>query len=126
MKHWQKNPMSLIRKALLVDAVIFGAAGALWWFRGEHNAIRLCNILFVLGGIAVFMGSFFPTGVKEGSVCYPYQSSPPAGPAKQQDPRKQESGYPGTRQFDFTVFFVAGMVAIGVGVVLYFFCRPMK
>ena len=125
MKQWQKNLMRLIQKALLVDAVIFGAAGILWWFRGEHSAIRICNILFVLGGIAVFMGSFFVTGVKEGSVCYPYQPSPPASPTEQQDPKTQESGYPENRHYDFTVFFLAGMIAIGVGAVLYCFCQPM-
>ena len=126
MKHWLKNPVGLIRRALLIDAVMFGAAGILWWFRGEHSGMRLCNILFVLGGVAVFIGTFFVSGVREGAVCYPYQSSPPADPAKQRDPRKQEAGYPEPRQFDFTVFFVAGMIAIGAGAALYFFCRPVQ
>lgn len=126
MKRWRTHSMGILRKVLLLDVVLFGVAGLLWWFRGEHSGLRLCNILFVLGGIAVFMGSFFVTGVKEGSVCYPYQPSSSASPAASPDPGKQLSGYPENRRFDFSVFFVAGMIAIGVGAALYFYCHPMK
>jgi hypothetical protein len=88
-------------------------------FVGENADISIADIIFVFGSIVTGYGAYFILGAKIGSVDYIYSQSSPASQISYQDRLGQEMDYIYTSYYNATIFFIAGLVAIGGSVIVY-------
>jgi hypothetical protein len=109
----------IIKKAIIIDAIIAILSIILWILWRKNAAISLADTVFILGSIVMGCGAYFIIGAKIGSVDYLYWQSRPASQISYQDRLGQEMDYIDKSYYQATIFFVAGLVAIGGGVIIY-------
>jgi hypothetical protein len=109
----------IIKKAMIIDIIIIILSIIIWGLWGKHGAISIADIVFILGGITTGCGSYFIIGAKIGQVDYTYFQSRRASQINYHDRSGQEMEYIEDSYSSATVFFVAGLVAIVISVVIY-------
>ena len=109
----------IIEKAIVIDMIIIILSIIIWGLWGKHVAISIADIVFVLGGIITGCGSYFIIGAKVGQVDYNYFQSRRASQINYFDRLGQEIDYTENSYYSATPFFIAGLVAIVISVIVY-------
>lgn len=109
----------IVKIAIVVDIIIIILSIMIWALWGKNDIISIVDIVFVLGSITTGCGAYFILGAKYGSVDYIYFQSRLASEINYHDRARQEMEYNEKSYYNATIFFVAGLVAIGVSVIVY-------
>jgi hypothetical protein len=114
-----KISWNIIKKAIIIDIIITILSIIIWGLWGDNAAISIVNIVFILGSISIGCGAYFIIGAKEGQVDYIYFQSRLASQINYHDRLAQEMEYIDNSYYNATICFVAGLIAIGVSVIVY-------
>jgi len=109
----------IVKIAIIIDIIILILAVILWVLWGKNSAISIVDIVFILGSITTGCGAYFILGAKIGSVDYIYFQSRLASQINYNDRTSQENEYNEKSYYNATIFFIAGLAAIGMSVIVY-------
>jgi hypothetical protein len=113
------NSWNIIKKAIIIDIIITILSIIIWFFWGRNGAISITDIVFILGGITTGCGSYFILGAKKGQIDYNYCQSRFVSQINYHDRLGQEIDYIDYSYYNATIFFIAGLVAIGASIIVY-------
>jgi hypothetical protein len=113
------NSWNIIKKVIVIDIIITILSIMIWVLWGRNGAISFTDIVFILGGLTTGCGSYFIIGAKEGQVDYIYSQSRYASQINYHDRLGQEIDYLDNSYHSATIFFIAGLVAIVVSIIVY-------
>jgi hypothetical protein len=113
------NSRTIIKKVIIIDIIITILSSIIWVLWGRNGAISFTDIVFILGGLTTGCGSYFIIGAKEGQVDYDYFQSRRASQINYHDRLEQEIDYTENSYYSATPFFIAGLVAIVVSIIVY-------
>jgi hypothetical protein len=110
---------NIIKKVIIIDIIIILLSIVLWVWLGKNYTISIADMIFILGSLITGCGAYFIRGAKIGSVDYIYFQSRLASQIDYHDRSRQEMEYIEKSYYNATIFFIAGLVAIGVSVIVY-------
>jgi hypothetical protein len=113
------NSWRIVKIAIIIDIIIIILSIILWVLCGKNAAISIVDIVFILGSITTGCGAYFILGAKIGSVDYIYFKSRLASQINYNDRARQEMEYNEKSYYNATISFIAGLVAVGVSVIVY-------
>jgi hypothetical protein len=119
LKNTLNNSGKIIKKAIIIDIIIIVLSIILWLLFRMNAVSSLVDIVFVLGSITTGCGAYFIIGAKIGSVDYNYFQSRFASQINYYDRSRQEIQYMEDSYYNATIFFIAGLVAIGMSIIAY-------
>jgi hypothetical protein len=113
------NSWKIVKVAIIIDLIIVILSSLVWVLWGKNAAISIADIVFIFGGIITGCGAYFILGAKIGSVDYIYFQSRLASQINYHDRASQEMEYNEKSYYVATIFFIAGLAAIGGSVIVY-------
>jgi hypothetical protein len=110
---------TLLKRALILDAVAVPLMVLYWWLKGPHTVVHLSNCLLVGGGLLMIISFFLYGGGRAASGDFTLQyarsvSAMGLAERQQQDWTDQVKGY-----LDTVLFLIAGVMACVMGIIVH-------
>lgn len=110
---------TLLKRALVLDAVAVPLMLAYWWLKGPHTVVHLSNCFVIGGGILIIIGFLFYGGGRAASGDFALQyarsvSAMGLAERQQQEWTDQVKGY-----LDTVLFLIAGVMSSVMGIIVH-------
>ncbi len=111
--------LRLFGKVLLIDIIICGISLLVWFFLFGHTAKSLSNILVVVGAITIVIGASFVFGEKTLLADLEYQWGRSVSSVGHEERKRQDVEDLNRSYKHSTLFFIAGSIGVGLGILIH-------